>query len=189
MLKKDQPIKFFESYPINYRAANKAFRKRATHLRDINLLTDITVNENDLKMYLKYRNKNNGTKTQYKYRIDSIFDPFDRNDEHNLKTHNSKDLNQTSLLLKPQYGSNFTKDQLSHELNTFLTYVKQDLFVKQTEANGPPNNFPEFTPTINERHILLQFETPEDTVQAKALIDMYKGKFLKGSYTDFILYI
>ena len=56
-------------------------------------------------MYLKYRNKNNGNgKIQYEYKIDSIFDPFDKNDEHNLKTHNSKELNQTSLLLKPQYG-------------------------------------------------------------------------------------
>ena len=139
-------------------------------------------------MYLKYRNRNNGnSKIQYEYKIDSIFDPFDKNDEHNQKTHSSKELNQTSLLIKPQYGSIFTKDQLSKELNTFLIFVKQDLVVKGSEGNNPPTIFPEFIPTINERHILLQFETTEDTVQAKTLIDLYKGKLLSGSNTDVIL--
>ena len=90
-------------------------------------------------------------------------------------------MNQTSLLLKPQYGSNFSKDLLTAELNTFVTYVRQ------FDTDGTSSNFPEYTPTINEKHILLQFESPEDTSQAKALFDQYKGNFLKGTYTDAIL--
>ena len=61
---------FFESYPIQYRTTNKAIRKRAAILREVDLLTDITVDENYLIMYLKFNNKSIGSKTQYEHKND-----------------------------------------------------------------------------------------------------------------------
>ena len=52
--KKYQPIKFFESYPINYRTPNKSLWQKATYLRVLCLLTDMSVDETSLIMYLKY---------------------------------------------------------------------------------------------------------------------------------------
>ncbi len=55
--KKGQKIQFYESFPIQYREANKAFRRRAADLREIYFLTEISVNETDMKMYLRYKSR------------------------------------------------------------------------------------------------------------------------------------
>ncbi len=89
--KKNQKIQFYESFPIRYRAANKAFRHKATHLRAINLLTEISVNENYMKMYLRYKNRSKkGSGIQYDYKIDSVFDPFDREVEYSQRLRKAK---------------------------------------------------------------------------------------------------
>ena len=81
--KKNKKIQFYESFPIRYRAANKAFRQKASHLREINLLTDISVNENDMKMYLRYKNRSErNSGIQYEYKVNSVFDSFDKDAEH-----------------------------------------------------------------------------------------------------------
>ena len=179
--KKDQPMKFFESYPVQYRSANKALRKRASILREIDLLTDITVDENDLIMYLRYKNRNNGSKTQFDFRIDAKFDPFDKKDEYSPSTQTSTTLNKTSILIKPQYGSVFTKESLTEELTTFVTYIRQ------SDLDDQPSQFPTHTTTINPKHILLQFENSQDTLKAQQLFEQNKDKLLKGTYTDAIL--
>ena len=179
--KKDQNMKFYESYPIQYRSANKALRQKANMLREIDLITDITVDENDLIMYLRYKNKNNGSKTQYDYQIHAKFDPFDKEDEYSTSTQTSTALNKTSLLIKPQYGSVFTKESLTEELTTLITYIQQ------SDLADSPSQFPTHTPTIISKHIILQFENPQDTLKAQELFEQNKGKFLKGAYTDAIL--
>ena len=106
---------------------------------------------------------------------------FDKEDEYSPNTQTSKTLTQTSLLIKPQYGSAFTKESLTEELTTFVNYFRQ------TDLADQPSQFPTHTPTINSKHILLQFENPEDTLKVKKLFDQNKDKFLKGTYTDAIL--
>ena len=99
--KKHQSMKFFESYPFQYRVTNKALRKRAGDLRQLDLLTDITIYENDLIMYLRYKNNSNGSKIIYEYEIDPTFDPFDKDDQYSLTTQASKTLNKTIAYKTP----------------------------------------------------------------------------------------
>ena len=76
---------------------------------------------------------------------------------------------------------------MASELSNFVTYINQTLAVENVNEENPNKTFPEHTSTINDKHILLQFNSTEDTTKAKAMLDQYKGKFLQGSYTDIIL--
>ena len=59
--------------------------------------------------------------------------------------------------------------------------------MRKSDLDCVPSQFPDHTPTITSKHILLQFETPEDTLKVKQLFDLNKNNFLKGAYTDSIL--
>merc|ERR1712082_45786 len=124
---------------------------------------------------------------QYDYKVDSVFDPFDKEQEYSQKTQESKELTKTSLLLRPQYGTVFTKVHMATELGNFVTYINQTLAVNTANENNTTETFPEYIPTINDKHILLQFNSTEETTKAKSKLDLYRGKFPKGSYTDIIL--
>jgi hypothetical protein len=47
---KNQPIKFFDSHPQPYREPNKAMKREAQNLRDMNFITEITIDETTLIM-------------------------------------------------------------------------------------------------------------------------------------------
>ena len=113
--KRDQPLKFFFSYQVQYRAANKLFRARAVLLRELGMNTDISIDESSLIMYLKYREKSEG-RTPYEYEINSKFDPFDKSDENSLATKTGKKLNMSSILIKPRYGDVYTTQVLTGHL-------------------------------------------------------------------------
>ena len=102
-------------------------------------------------------------------------------DEYSPNTKTSKTPTQTSILIKPQYGSVFTKESLTEELTTFVNYFWQSNLADQ------PSQLSIHTPTINTTHILLQFENSENTLKLKQLFDQNKDKFLKETYTDAIL--
>ncbi len=81
----------------------------------------------------------------------------------------------------------FTKDHMATELSNFVTYINQTLAVETANEDNTTKTFPEHTSTINDKHVLLQFNSTEETTKAKAMLDLYRGKFLQGSYTDIIL--
>ena len=58
--KREERLKFFFSYPLQYRAANKIFRARAVLLRELGMNTDISIDESSLIMYLKYKERSKG---------------------------------------------------------------------------------------------------------------------------------
>ena len=64
------------------------------------------------------------------------------------------------------------------------SYRKYQIIVQESNTE---EIFPEHTATINEKHILLQFSSKEETTKAKSILEQYRGKFLKGSFTDVIL--
>ncbi len=139
-------------------------------------------------MYLRYKTRSEkGSNTQFEYQIDSVFDPFDKKAEYKQKTKETKELTQTSLLIKPKYGSAFTKETLTTELTGIIEYIKQTIVVQASNREDTETIFPEHTATINEKHILLQFKSKEDTTKAKSILEQYRGKFLQGSFTDVIL--
>ena len=76
---------------------------------------------------------------------------------------------------------------MTTELSNFVAYINQTLQVENTNEENTNKTFPEHNATINEKHILLQFNSTEETTRAKTILDQYKGKFLQGSYTDTIL--
>ena len=51
--KKVQTIKFFNSHPQTYRQPNKDMRKTAGNLREMGYITDISIDETSLVMFLK----------------------------------------------------------------------------------------------------------------------------------------
>ena len=93
--------------------------------------------------------------------------PFDKESEYNKALKASKTLNKTSLLIRPKFGTLVTQESLNIELGKFM------------EANDVP--LPENTPIVNNKNVLLQFESQEDAESTKALFDTYKANFLQGN--------
>ena len=170
--KKDQNIKLFESYPPNYRQANKDMRQMATNLRDLGFITDISIDETSLIMFLKYREKNQN-KTRFDFQIYHCYDPFDKDSEYNKALKTSKPLNKTSLLIKPKHDTVVTKDSLDFELHKCM----------QT-SNLP---LPQSTPTVTNKNILLQFETQGVANNTKTMFDFNKESFLQENCSSTIV--
>ena len=112
-------MKFFESYPPNYRQPIKDTRQMAGNLRDLGFITDISIDEKSLIMFLKYKEKNQN-KTIFDYEIYQSYDPFDKESEYNKALKSSKTLNKTSILIKPKYGTTVTRENLDIELQKFM---------------------------------------------------------------------
>ena len=135
-------------------------------------ITDISIDETSLIMFLKYRQKNQ-EKTRYDFQIYQSFDPFDKESEYNKALKASKTLNKTSLLIRTKFGTTVTQESLNLELSKFL------------QANKVP--LPENTPVVNNKNVLLQFESQEDAITTKALCDTYKANFLQENYNGTIV--
>ena len=170
--KKNQPLKFFDSHPQPYREPNKAMRREAQNLRDMNFITEIAIDETSLIMYLKYREKKK-EKERFDWQIQQSYDPFNPESIYNKSLKASKILNKTALLIKPKYGTTVTKNILKVELDKF------------NDQNDSP--LPAHEPVINERNILIQYETQEDAISAKALLDTFSPNFLQGNCNSTIM--
>ena len=82
-------------------------------------------------------------------------------------------LNKTTLLIKPKFGTQVTKDSLKVEL---------DKFTNANETTLHTHN-----PTISDKNILLQFDSTEDADATKALFDTCKPNFLQGNCNSTIM--
>ena len=91
----------------------------AANLREMGYITDSSIDEISLIMFLKYREKNQD-KPRFYFKIYQSFDPFDKESEYNKALKASKTLNKTSLLIRPKFGTVVTKDSLTFELGNFL---------------------------------------------------------------------
>ena len=147
-------------------------RREAQNLRDMNLITEIAIDETSLIMYLKYREKKK-EKERFDWQIQQSYDPFDPESIYNKSLKASKILNKTALLIKPKYGTSVTQSILKVEL---------DKFNAQNDSPLPAQD-----PVINERNILIQYETQEDAISAKALLDTYNPNFLQGNCNSTIM--
>ena len=170
--KRETPMQFFDSHPQPYRQPNKDMRKSAGNLRNMGYITDISIDETSLVMFLKYREKGKD-KERFDWEIYETYDPYDKESIYNKALKASKTLNKTSLLIRPKFGTLVTRDSLKAELDKF------------TEANETP--LPTHNPTITDKNILLQFDTTEDTDATKALFDTYKASFLQGNCSSTIM--
>ena len=170
--KKNQALKFFDSHPQPYRQPNKDMGKEAQNLRDINFITDITIDESSLIMYLKYREKKK-EKERFYWHIHEKYDPFDPESIYNKSLKASKILNKTALLIKPKYGTPVTQDILKAELEKFNSLNESPL--------------PSQDPVITDRNILIQFESKEDAAVTKTLLDTYNPNFLQGNCSRTIM--
>ena len=155
--KREQPIKFFDSHPQPYRQPNKDMRKNIQKLRDMGYITDISIDEASLVIFLKYRDKKK-ERERFDWQIYETYDPFDKESIYNKAIKASKALNKTALLIKPKFGTQVTKDSLKTELDKF------------TNANETP--LPTHNPTISDKNILLQFDSTEDE-EATIKIQVY----------------
>ena len=164
--KKNQALKFFDSHPQPYRQPNKDMRKDAQNLRDMNYITDISIDESSLIMFLKYREKKKD-KERFDWHIYETYDPFDPESIYNKSLKASKVLNKTALLIKPKYGTQVTQDILKAELEKF--------------NSSNTNPLPSHNPVITDKNILIQFESKEDAASTKALLDTYNPNFLQGN--------
>ena len=135
-------------------------------------ITDISIDETSLVMFLKYRQKSQD-KERYDYQIYDIYDPFDKESIYNKALKASKSLNKTSLLIRPKFGTLVTQAGFKAELDKFM------------ETNQVP--LPTHTPTITDKNILLQFENQDDADSTKALFDIYKPNFLQGNCNSTIM--
>ena len=147
-------------------------RKTAANLREMDYITDISIDETSFIMFLKYRQKNQD-KERYDYQIYQSYDHFDKDSEYNKALKASKTLNRTSLLIRPKFGTIVTQEVLKTELGKFM------------ESNEVL--LPQHTPTVNGKNILLQFESQDDTDSTKALFDIYKANFLQGNCNSTIM--
>ena len=95
-------------------------RKEAQNLRDMNFITEITIDESSLIMYLKYREKKK-EKERFDWQIQQKYDPFDTESIYNKSLKASKILNKTALLIKPKYGTQVTQSIFRVELVKFNT--------------------------------------------------------------------
>ena len=172
--KKGATTKFFLSYPIEYRAANKHFRARAALLREAGFSTDISIDEGSLIMYLKYRERAVG-KTPYEYVISEKFDPFDKNDTNALVTKPSRVLNKTSIMIRPNYGDNHSEDSL----RTFITKFDEEMIQLETPL-------PKFTYIVT-RVIMMQFASEDKTSRALSLLTEQKTKMIAANFLSVVL--
>ena len=135
-------------------------------------ITDISIDETSLIMFLKYREKGKD-KERYNWEIYETYDPFDKDSIYNQALKASKTLNKTALLIRPKFGTVVTRDILLAELKKFQ------------DANETPLTTND--PTITEKKILLQFDTPEDADATRALFETYKATFLQGTCNSTIM--
>ena len=147
-------------------------RKTVANLRDMRYITDISMDETSLVMFLKYREKGKD-KERFDWEFYETYDPFDKESIYNKALKASKAQNKTSLLIRPKFGTHVTKDSLKAELDKF------------TEANETP--LPTHNPTISEKNILLQFDSTKSADATKALFDTYKPNFLQGNCNSTIM--
>ena len=94
-------------------------RKNAANLREMGYITDISIDETSLVMFLKYRQKNQD-KERYDYQIYESYDPFDKESQYNKALKASKTLNKTSLLIRPKFGNLVTQAGFKTELDKFM---------------------------------------------------------------------
>jgi hypothetical protein len=121
---------------------------------------------------LKYREKKK-EKERFDWQIQQSYDPVDLESIYDKSLKASKILNKTALLIKPKYGTSVTQSILKVELDKF------------NAQNDSP--LPAHEPVINERNILIQYETKEDAISAKALLDTYSPNFLQGNCNSTIM--
>ena len=169
--KKNQPLRFFDSHPQPYREPNRAMRREAQDLRDMDFITDITIDESTLIMHLKYRQKKKD-KERYDWQTKTSYDPFDPDSIYNKSLKASKVLNKTAILIKAKYGVNVSR---------IILKTEWDKFNEQNTCTLPNNE-----PVINEKTILVQYETPEDAASVKELLDKFSPNFLQGN-TNFTI--
>ena len=117
--RKNQPLNFFDSYPQPYRQPSKQLRKTAQNLRDMGYITDISIDQSSLIMFLKYREKKKSNE-RFDWHIYQSYDPFDKNNAYNKSPTASKVLNKTAILIKPKYGTQVTQEILKTELEKFI---------------------------------------------------------------------
>jgi hypothetical protein len=172
--KKDSPLRFYFSYPLQYRAANKQFKTSAVLLRDAGFATEISIDESTLIMYLKYRQRTTG-KTQYEYEISEKFDPFDKLDSNALKTNQTKALTKTMIMIKPKYGDNHSPEVLKSLTTAYIEKMKE---------NGTP--LPEHTQTY-DKVIMMQFRIVEEVDLANDILSDTKTHLMGGTFTHHIM--
>ena len=170
--KEDQTIKFFDSHPQPYRQPNKDMRKTAQYLRDMGYITDISIDETTMIMFLKYRDKKKD-KERFDRQVYETYDPFDKKSIYNKALKASKALNKNALLIKPKFGTQVTQDILKTELDKF------------NQANENP--LPTHNPKISDKNILLQFDSTEDAQATKALFDIFQPNFMQGNCNSIIM--
>ena len=170
--KKNQTIRFFYSHPQPYRQPNKEMRKIAQNLRDMGYVTDISIDESLLIMFLKYRDRKKDNK-RFDWQIYESYDPFDKDSTYNKTLKASKTLNKTALLIKPKFGTQVTQDILKTELEKFIN------------SNTIPLQY--HNPVISEKNILIQFDSVEDTEATRALFEVFKPNFLQGNCNSNIM--
>ena len=76
----------------------------ANNLRDLCYVTDISIDDKSLIMFLKYKEKIQN-KTRYDYELYQSY----KDSEHNKALKSSKALNKTSILIEPKFGTTTTK--------------------------------------------------------------------------------
>jgi hypothetical protein len=172
--KKDSQYRFYFSYPLQYRAANKQFKTSGVLLRDAGYATEISIDESSLIMYLKYRQRTSG-KIQYEYQISDKFDPFDKLDSNALKTNQTKALTGIMIMIKPKYGDNHSPEVLKEFITTYIEKMKQD---------GTP--IPTHTQTY-DKVIMLQFSIVEEVDHANDILSNTKSHLMGGTFTHHIL--
>ena len=164
--RKNQPLKFFDSYPQPYRQPSKQLRKTAQNRRDMGFITEVSIDESSLIMFLKYRDKKKNN-DRFDWQIYQSYDPFDKDNVYNKSLKASKILNKTAILIKPKYGTQVTQETLKTELEKFST------------ANSIP--LQSHDPVVSEKHISMQFDNPEDAETTHALFETSKSTFLQGN--------
>ena len=70
-------------------------------------------------MFLKYRDRKKD-KERFDWQVYETYDPFDKESMYNKSLKASKALNKTALLIKPNFGTQVTRDILKTELNKFM---------------------------------------------------------------------
>ena len=137
----------------------------AGNLRDLGYVTDISIDDKSLIMFLKYKQKNLN-KTRYDYEVYQSYDPFDKDSEYNKALKSSKALNKTSILIKPKFGTPTTKENLEAELQKFMQIPELPL----------PNS----SLTVTNKNILIQYDEQPEALQTKNVFDSHKENFLGG---------